>query len=156
MTENTYWNCKGKYQDKYEPLFQELVPKEGPAKSLQGEVLRAASRIYYRYYNDGEIVTYNTQKIKFSSIENAWGFLHELKFDYRDAMLDTISFLMEALAKCHEVDVARLFLEAMMDLAIGYAQTRPLVPFDGDMLDSRYAEHCEEVCNLYDEEDDDD
>lgn len=154
--ESTYWNGNGKHQEDYERLFDELVPNEGPAKSLQGEVLRAASRLYYRYYNDGEIVKYGMCKFELSSVENAWGFLHRLRFDYRDSLLDSISMTVESLAKINSDDIDMIFLEALVNSAIEYAGTRPLVPFDGDMLDDKYAQHCEDVCGLTDEDTDED
>lgn len=36
-------------------LFDALVPAQGPAGTLEGEVIRAVSRIGYRYYNDGDM-----------------------------------------------------------------------------------------------------
>ena len=36
--------------------FEELVPLEGKADSLAGEIARAISRIGYRFYNDGDQV----------------------------------------------------------------------------------------------------
>ena len=36
--------------------FQELVPLEGKADTLAGEIVRAISRIGYRFYNDGDQV----------------------------------------------------------------------------------------------------
>lgn len=119
-------------------------------------MLRALSRLYLRYYNDGEIVTVNSPKITFSSLENAWGFLHRLCFDHPYECLKKISRKVQELAHGWDEKTTETILEELADMCIEYAQTRPLVPFDGDMLDCRYAEHCEEVCNLYDEEDDDD
>ncbi len=37
-------------------LFDELVPMEGKAESLAGELVRAANRIGYRWSNDGDRV----------------------------------------------------------------------------------------------------
>ena len=36
--------------------FEELVPLEGKADTLAGEIIRAISRIGYRFYNDGDQV----------------------------------------------------------------------------------------------------
>ena len=36
--------------------FEELVPLEGKADTLAGEIVRAISRIGYRFYNDGDQV----------------------------------------------------------------------------------------------------
>lgn len=41
-------------RDKVDTLFQELVPPTGKADSLAGEIIRAVSRIGYRFYNDGD------------------------------------------------------------------------------------------------------
>jgi hypothetical protein len=35
-------------------LFDKLVPGEGPAATVEGEMLRAINRIGYRYLNDGD------------------------------------------------------------------------------------------------------
>ena len=41
-------------RDKMDVLFKELVPLSGKCDSLAGEIIRAASRIGYRFYNDGD------------------------------------------------------------------------------------------------------
>ena len=52
--DNIYWMCSGKYQKDYDELWERLVPSRGNAATKAGEVLRAVSRIYYRWYNDGD------------------------------------------------------------------------------------------------------
>ena len=42
-----------KNEDRINKLFKELVPETGKADSLAGELVRAMSRIAYRFYNDG-------------------------------------------------------------------------------------------------------
>ena len=37
-----------------EPLYNKLVPGQGDAETVEGEILRAMNRIAYRYYNDGD------------------------------------------------------------------------------------------------------
>jgi len=49
-----YWSNKGKYQKAYDFLWKKLIPRSGKAKNSLGEVLRLVSRVYYRYYNDGD------------------------------------------------------------------------------------------------------
>jgi hypothetical protein len=46
------------YKEKLDALFEELVPEEGKADSLAGEIVRAVSRIVYRWNNDGDRVGY--------------------------------------------------------------------------------------------------
>ena len=40
--------------DKIDALFDELVPADGAADTVAGEIVRAISRIGYRYFNDGD------------------------------------------------------------------------------------------------------
>lgn len=51
--EPTYWNEKGKHQKLYRSLFKKLVPQEGEANTISGEILRIVSKIYYDIYNNG-------------------------------------------------------------------------------------------------------
>ena len=53
-TPSTYWNGKGQLSKEYNELYAKLVPDQGPADTIEGEVLRAASKIVYRHYNDGD------------------------------------------------------------------------------------------------------
>jgi hypothetical protein len=41
-------------EDRNEPLYDKLVPGQGDAETVEGEMLRAINRIIYRYYNDGD------------------------------------------------------------------------------------------------------
>ena len=43
-----------KNEDRLNTLFEELVPASGKADSLAGELVRAVSRIGYRFFNDGD------------------------------------------------------------------------------------------------------
>lgn len=43
-------------EERINHLFEELVPASGKADSLAGELIRAMSRIAYRFYNDGDQV----------------------------------------------------------------------------------------------------
>lgn len=42
--------------EKLNELFRELVPDVGKADTLAGEIVRAISRIGYRWYNDGDMI----------------------------------------------------------------------------------------------------
>ena len=46
------WNSGG--MKKLDALFEELVPVSGAAETKAGEIVRAAMRIIYRYWNDGD------------------------------------------------------------------------------------------------------
>ncbi len=43
-----------KNAERLNKLFEELVPASGKADSLAGEMVRATSRIGYRFFNDGD------------------------------------------------------------------------------------------------------
>ena len=50
----TYYHGTGQLYKEYKELFDKLVPASGAADTIEGEVLRAASKIVYRHYNDGD------------------------------------------------------------------------------------------------------
>ena len=43
-----------KNQERFNSLFEELVPMSGKADSLAGELARVVGRIGHRFYNDGD------------------------------------------------------------------------------------------------------
>jgi hypothetical protein len=49
----TYWNGQGAYQMEYDELYSKLVPDSGSAASLNGELIRGATRLSYEFYNNG-------------------------------------------------------------------------------------------------------
>ena len=51
--EQNYWNRSGLYQEQYNKLYDELIPASGKCDTREGEMLRASSRLYYRYFNGG-------------------------------------------------------------------------------------------------------
>lgn len=50
-----YWNMNGAYQKEYDELWDELVPAEGEAQTTRGEVLRTSSKLYYDFFNNGNM-----------------------------------------------------------------------------------------------------
>jgi hypothetical protein len=38
----------------FDALFSKMVPSNGPADTVEGEMLRALTRVWYRYTNDGD------------------------------------------------------------------------------------------------------
>lgn len=49
----TYWNHTGKHQGAYEALHVALVPAQGDAETMTGELLRCLGCVYYDVYNNG-------------------------------------------------------------------------------------------------------
>ena len=52
---SSYWNKSGKYQKQFDFLFKKLVPSKGNATTIAGEVLRAANKLYYERFNNGNM-----------------------------------------------------------------------------------------------------
>ena len=49
----SYWNNNGAYQEQYDKLYESLVPSRGESDTVHGEMLRAVSRLFYDYCNNG-------------------------------------------------------------------------------------------------------
>ena len=153
----TYWNGNGKHQATYAAQWDELVPATGKAGTMQGEVLRAASRLYYRWFNDGDRIEQNGPRPD-SSAEDAWGFLHNahglLKGDEGKDALKAIAETVADAALAKSEEGYEEALERLADAATLYAATRPLVATDADMCDDEWRDHCIEACDLqeYEEE----
>lgn len=49
----SYWNHEGAYEKQYNALYEALVPASGSATTLNGELIRAVSRLGYEYCNNG-------------------------------------------------------------------------------------------------------
>jgi hypothetical protein len=50
----TEQSSTNKYTKKFDKLFDKLVPREGKAKTVEGEIIRAAAKVGYRWNNDGD------------------------------------------------------------------------------------------------------
>ena len=130
----TYWNENGKHQATYAAQWDELVPATGKAGTMQGEVLRAASRLYYRWFNDGDRIEQNGPRPD-SSAEDAWGFLHNAH---------------DLLKGGEGKDALKAIADLAADAATLYAATRPLVATGEDFVGNGWDEVCEQECGLYD------
>lgn len=49
----SYWDESGAYQKEYKELYDKLVPPSGSSETLHGELIRAISRLFYDYCNNG-------------------------------------------------------------------------------------------------------
>ena len=49
----SYWNNNGAYQEEYDALYEKLVPAQGEANSVHGEMIRSISRLFYDFCNNG-------------------------------------------------------------------------------------------------------
>ena len=60
----SYWNNNGAYQKEGDELYEKLVPSEGAAETVHGELIRGINRLFHEYCNNGngnaiEVVTPN-------------------------------------------------------------------------------------------------
>lgn len=49
----SYWNQNATYSTELDMLFEKLVPSEGEADTLEGNLIRAVTRLGYEYSNNG-------------------------------------------------------------------------------------------------------
>lgn len=50
---NSYWASNGAFQEEYDELYKKFVPQSGAAETLNGELIRSISRLFYEYCNNG-------------------------------------------------------------------------------------------------------
>jgi hypothetical protein len=123
----TYWDGVGKYQDLYDELFQQLVPPDGKCSTVEGELLRAISKIYNDYYNNGFGNNWS----------GPWRFLETFagKLDLSKELKILEPYAHGRMAKKNRsVEFA---LDSMVDKAIEYIQSKngEFTPNTSDMWD---------------------
>ena len=109
---NVYWDNQGKFQEQYNQLLDAL-PHYGKGSTKASEIFRAATKLYYDFYNNG-------------MVNNTSGAANYLLFtgvftsanDYDYALINPYTTGARILVK-EEVDV-RLAMERMMDRTITF------------------------------------
>jgi DnaJ-class molecular chaperone len=66
----SYWNNNGAYQEEYDKLYEELVPSRGEADTIHGEMIRAVSRLFYDFCNNGNC---NVREVQEESCDECGG-----------------------------------------------------------------------------------
>lgn len=61
MKGSNYWNGEGVYRKEFTELTEKLMKPCGRCDTLQGEVVRAANRLYYEYFNNGNCNAVNIE-----------------------------------------------------------------------------------------------
>ena len=132
--ENTYWNCQGRLQKEYDELWARLVPARGPAATKAGEALRAMSKLYYRWYNDGDRVTPTMSKWDVDgSVARAFSYLYQFRGQGLNA-----KNLMEAVVEAVTEDDYELALEKAVDAVVEGAAGQPETPNEDDFLSGEF------------------
>ena len=135
MEYNTYWTCNGKYQKEYDELWERLVPSEGKAVTKAGEVLRAVSRIYYRWFNDGDrLQPVLSEWVAVSAIK-AFKYLYQ--FRDPDSGFSTKELMENIVFAATEEDY-ELALERAVDAILEWAVNQPDTPNEDDFLGEKY------------------
>lgn len=144
-----YVEGNGRHQRKYDKFYEKLVPPCGPCMTLQGEVLRAVTYIYKKYYNERIFADED------NAVGNAWGFLHEAN-QYSDH-----SRLAEVRRRCDELVDGLPFtpmfdrtLESLFDSCVLFASSEPVIEIKDDMFDEKYKDayrRSVECPNLFEE-----
>ena len=138
----------GKTVDHY---FERMVPAMGKAETINGEIIRAVSRIGYRWYNDGD------------------------KF-FEGYGCETAGPALAFLTQCSEIDPQiragfaaaerdagisndnyEVFLQQLFELAVRHVETIPNKPTEVDMFDfdSDYQEEWDDDDETFDWGDED-
>ena len=102
-----------KSRDKIDELFDELVPSEGKADTVAGEIIRAITRLCYRFYNDGDQVSvgYGNETCNYATrfleaklpaevkgkLDGLWGWQSEDEYEKKlDEAADAVVAYIEA------------------------------------------------------------
>ena len=102
-------------EEKLNRLFEELVPARGKADSLAGEIVRATSRIGYRFFNDGDQIGVGYGK---ETCNAAARFLME-KTD------DTIASLVQGLWEIRDEAAYEQVLDILVGQIVKYVNDHP-------------------------------
>lgn len=128
-------------------LHDELVPNEGNAKTIAGEIVRAISRLVYRFYNDGDIVgiDYGNETC------NGSARYLESKFDELD---DKISYNVSQLWDSSHINEIQYEekLAIIVEQIAEFIENNPQIKNDKNTEDSRIDYSIEDDFN-YDDED---
>ena len=136
--ENTYWNGKGKYQEAYDSLAENM-PAMGKCDTLAGELVRAASRLGYDFYNNG--MGNNTS--------GALNFLDHHSVIDSDTYATIYEYTRGRIYNSrYDGDSLQLAIESMVDQTVGMIVHNPqlmTIENEEDMFD--YEEEMQNFCD---------
>jgi len=142
----TYWNNNGKYQADYDRLV-EAMPMMGKCDTVAGEMIRAASKLGYDFYNNGmgnntsgAINFLDDQGVFDMDRTNTFGIIYE-------------NTRGKVYPGNYNGDGFHQAIERMIDMTVEYILAHPeleTTPNEDDMYDYEDPEE-----RIYDEEEDD-
>lgn len=115
--QNTYWNHKGRFQAEFDELIK-LMPMMGNADTFAGELIRAANRLAYDFYNNG--MGNNTSGAvnflkHFSVIDDS---VYETIYEYARGRIYN---------GCYEGDRLQVAIEQMIDQTVEMITRNPVL-----------------------------
>jgi hypothetical protein len=118
-----YWDGDGRHQKELEALAFALVPEEGDCETLEGEMISAANRIHYEFFNNGGG----------NNVSGALAFLAKHLPDFRETWTEALAPFVTGQCEpvddeCEAVlDATEQVLDAVVDHVIDRAgRYRPL------------------------------
>jgi len=87
----SYWDKNGVYQIQFDQMYKTLVPDCGNSKTLNGELIRSISRLFYEYCNNGNCNSAHgeyTDIIETCSVCNGTGIVDDEDCPNCDGMCD--------------------------------------------------------------------
>lgn len=92
----SYWNQNAKYSAELAELFEKLVPSEGEADTLEGNLIRAVTRLGYEYSNNGNCNARSYRQIEYEVYdEEAEEYYTEYDIEYIDVVDGVEDFYMD-------------------------------------------------------------
>lgn len=104
-----------KTQERINALFKELVPGNGPAETVAGEIIRATCRIGYRFTNDGDQLGIGYGK---ETVNPAARYLQE---HGNNSVINALSFMWEL----YDEYAYEEALEALCEAVLAYIEGKP-------------------------------
>lgn len=134
-------------------LFDTLVPDKGKAGTVEGELLRAANKLHYRYYNDGDCF-YLGYGIE--TVGGVYVFLLEMAKKLNIKELEELLLQLDEERPVEEEydekeDSYGEALDKVVEIVLGYIESKNgnYTPSDRDMLDGEYGYKAKEMFGDY-------
>ena len=124
------------YESKISDLFDRLVPRMGKAETVAGEIVRAACRLNWRWWNDGDVffVEYGIE-----TCGSSWLYLCDIVAQVGDRF--TGSKLLSALDAMYNLswtdDTYEAAMQDMIKAVVEFLAASPELEAKANTIDSR-------------------
>lgn len=146
----SYWNNNGAYQKEGDELYEKLVPAEGAAETLHGELIRGINRLFYEYCNNGngnaaQALTPQDHPYDFDDEEDDidWDEIEEVHIDeYYGKFVDLIETSLVDVIRPDEV---RDICESVRDVIEAGVYNQPCSLYFSEKNINKYNRMCDVV-----------